>query len=376
MPRNLLRRALEGEFVDVSSPPETDDNVMVFRNLFGSMANAAGADGASPTEAVSWVLEEQADGTSAHEKEHTLYAKLPDQSGLKGASSMEHQEQWELRIPKTDQIPGEGAMRVRKTWADGTEGEYTRATKIRVSDDDKIEMVLASNHNEFLAFRFIAPQGMIKDRYHFPVTGTDLVWQVDMFPKEGGGYHPWCKIDLEVDDLDAALPELPLDFEDVILPKRFKKIEDAEWEAQVTKLYDDYFLTKNVYVSGKIATASGQPSPDQPATGEGGGVVVPSGDAPQADAPDVTPETPSEGEEGKEGDEAKPKEPTDAEANAELGVSKTAEGSDDKPAAKSELDDTKQDEEDDEEEKEEKGNPPQDASRESSGSDNIQGTGA
>jgi hypothetical protein len=169
---------------------------------------------------------------------------------------MEHHSQWEIRIDKTEKNAGKGSFRVRKTWVDGGQPDYVRATKIPLdpngSNAKKKEIPLPSNEDEFLAFQFLAEQGMVKDRYHFPIMGTELVWEVDCYPKEGGGYHEWVKIDLEVTDLSAPLPEFPIQFEDIILPVGVGKLSKEEHDERVSQLYDECFISPNPFKSGQI----------------------------------------------------------------------------------------------------------------------------
>lgn len=367
--RSVLQRALEGEFVAADTPPESDTSVMIFRDVFGNMqqAGAAAADGSGT---VLYALEERANGEAEDEIEHTLYACLDDQTQLKSSSSMEHQEQWEIRLPKVEGVPGNGSMRVRKTWIDGGEPDYVRATKIKANDaGDKIELPMPSSEIEFIAFRFLSPQGMIKDRFHFPVTGTKLVWEVDMFPKEGGGYHPWCKIDLEVTDRKAPLPELPIQFSEVILPKEFKKLDETEWEEKVTKLYDEYFLTKNIFVSGKAKNAQSEEGTDETPIATGEEANKPEGgEEGSADPTDAavgakaeTPPTPKEVEPG-----VTEKPQTDEEAGQDTTAKTTDE------AAPPEQDPKAVDEvSEDEENKKEPPEKVEDTSKEGSGSDSI-----
>ena len=89
---------------------------------------------------------------------------------------------------------------------------------------------------------------MIKDRYTFLVPGTDLKWEVDCFKQPDGKYYPWVKIDLEVTNRNDPLPQLPMHFRDVIMPKGFGRADEAESEAKIKELYERYFLTPNTFV--------------------------------------------------------------------------------------------------------------------------------
>ena len=192
---------------------------------------------------------EAADGKVVKEAEHTIYGRLVDHSQLKKASSMEHHEQWEVRIEKTEEIAGSGSMRVRKIQVGDSEPTYEFTTKVKTKEDNlKLECSVLTTADNFMQFQFLSGKGMIKDRFHFPIIGTELVWEVDMYLKEDGTYHDWCKIDLETDDLNAPLPELPIEFSDVILPEGMGEDTPEERNKKLDILYEKVFLSKNVFL--------------------------------------------------------------------------------------------------------------------------------
>lgn len=193
---------------------------------------------------------EAADGRAVNEIEHVIYARIVDMDQLKKAASIEHQEQWEIKIPKTDGNAGSGSIRVRKTWVEGSDPTYEIVTKVKKNaDGDKIEVSLPGNENVFLQFKFLSESGMIKDRHRFPVEGTDLVWEVDMFKKADGTYHNWCKIDLEVPSRNDQLPELPMQFATIIMPEGMGEDDKIDREKTITNLYRECFLTTNTFLS-------------------------------------------------------------------------------------------------------------------------------
>ena len=94
----------------------------------------------------------------------------------------------------------------------------------------------------------MSESGMMKDRYFFPVSGTDLVWEFDVFishTDEEGRHHysPWIKIDLEVTDRSAPIPHLPIEVTDLITAP-FGERTDVE-ERKVTELYHNIFRMRN-----------------------------------------------------------------------------------------------------------------------------------
>lgn len=202
------------------------------------------------------VMEEVADGKAFIEKEFTFYARLPNQDELLKASSKEHQEQWELKVDKSEENASKGSLRVRKTVEDGKEPYYVLTTKIPVpGTDDKIEVPVPTTIEQFEAFRYMSDRGMLKDRFFFPVDGSDLVWEVDMFIRPEGGYFEWCKIDLEVGDRGEQIPPFPIEFADIIMNQNGKRT--PEEEQRVGALYQVEFLTKNVHKVGAPQAAEG-----------------------------------------------------------------------------------------------------------------------
>lgn len=198
-------------------------------------------------------MEEQSDGNLHREREHVLYAKLSDFEVLKGAQSMEHQEQWEVKIPKTEKNAAEGKFRIRKTVKGGGAPEYVLTTKVNASSDrgDNLEVSVPTTEANFAQFKALAHSGMIKDRFFFPVEGSELVWEVDVFYVKGsqpgsGQYEQWVKIDLEVPDLETPLPPLPQGFGEVISAPYGKRTEQEE--ARVTSLYHNEFIMPNPFL--------------------------------------------------------------------------------------------------------------------------------
>lgn len=224
-------------------------------------------------------MEELSDGKVFKEIEHVIYAKIVDFDELKKAVSMEHQEQWEVRIPKTDKNAGKGTIRVRKTWIEGGDPTYVITTKIPTNTEgDKIELPLPSNADNFTQFRFLAEQGMKKIRYCFPIIGTKKVWEFDVFVDVEGKPHEWCKIDLEVESRDEPIPEFPIRLDEVILPEGFGRKDPEESGKFISKLYEDFFITKNEFLN----------PPPVPVNGDG----VSTGTEPRLDDP--TPKEPAE----------------------------------------------------------------------------------
>lgn len=152
------------------------------------------------------------------ETEICVYAKIGDIGAFK--QPLESHAQCNLRNEK-------GSVRVRKV-TKGTSVTYETTVKKKLKDSvsaKNIEINRPCDQEYYENFRSICIDEMVKDRFVFPLRklsllvdgkeeeidlnaykGTvDIQYEVDVFPKEGGGYHDWCKIDLE---LDALIPIL------------------------------------------------------------------------------------------------------------------------------------------------------------------------
>ena len=159
-------------------------------------------------------LESVINGKLARELEYTLYGKLKDLDQLKQAFAVEEHEQW--TIPVDTNLPFKQRLRLIDN------RRYTMATKMSRAGVAGCEEVEDD----------IAP-----DR--FKAGSTGLIWEIDVFVDRMGQPHPWVKIDLEVPDVDTAVPELPVDIETLIVDngpkqtmaeKRFiRQLWDSEW---------------------------------------------------------------------------------------------------------------------------------------------------
>ncbi len=210
-------------------------------------------------------MEEEATGQAIKEIEHVYYGRLANAADLQKAASSEHQEQWEIKVPHTEENAGDGCIRIRKTITSGGQPEYTLTTKVKTGNEgDKIELTIPTTEQNFTQFKILSESGMRKDRYFFPVEGTELVWEVDMFYAPGAEvgsaqYLDWCKVDLEVKNRSVNIPELPLQFQQIITAPYGKRTADEE--AQVSGLYENGFKLKNEYRSKQPAA---QPVTDTP----------------------------------------------------------------------------------------------------------------
>jgi CYTH domain-containing protein len=182
-------------------------------------------------------LEDIADGKAIREKEVELYVYLEDLSALNKAASMDHQEQWAVKVEKTDKN-AKGSIRVRKVVSGGDKSiQYVLTAKADIDTGDRMEVPTPVTEDMFNVFKTIATSGMVKDRYYFPIEGTNLTWEVDVFFDEKGNYHNWLKIDLE--NCGGKAPPLPF----VVSERIDGQTEDPAEREKIRELYSKYFLS-------------------------------------------------------------------------------------------------------------------------------------
>lgn len=184
---------------------------------------------------------EAPNGESKKEIEWEIYGRIKDLGDLKKATHSELQEQWGIPIHQSDKNVASGNIRVRAI----NDEKYVLTSKIKEKGgNDEVEE--DTSEARFLHFKKLADAGLRKQRFFFPIEGTDFIWEVDGFYNALGQLQPWVKIDLEVDadfDLDD-LPDLPFEMEDVRVIRPGKKNEEDL--AFVRKLFDEYFNLDNV----------------------------------------------------------------------------------------------------------------------------------
>lgn len=189
-------------------------------------------------------------GTANKEIEHVYYANITDLSFLEGVA-VEHQEQWAIVIPKTEDNKCKGNIRVRATHDGASESDWNYIFTTKTFDlgaVGKTEVELTTTKDHFEQFKLLAEKGMRKDRYVIPIEGTDLKWEIDFFLTQDSKfgerkYHPWVKIDIEVTSANTVIPEFPFPTNRIITEPFGKRTEEDE--RLVTSLYDDEFVTRN-----------------------------------------------------------------------------------------------------------------------------------
>lgn len=197
--------------------------------------------------------EEPAQKKLKKEKEYVFYGKVVNFDELRKCKNVEYQEQYEVKIEKSDKNAVPGRIRVRKSVKGEKEPRFVLTTKTKLPDGSEYESDCKTTEENFIQFKYFAEGGMIKDRYRFPVEGyKGLHWEVDVFTGQNGLFQEWVKIDLEFDDENIELsnmPAFPIQLTDVITNQNGERT--PEEEAIVRTLYDTLFRSPNPIVAKK-----------------------------------------------------------------------------------------------------------------------------
>lgn len=204
--------------------------------------------------------------SDSREYEVEVYVSDLDVDAIASESThTEHQEQWGIYVPKTDQNASDGSVRVRRTlitYPDGGDDglELVLTVKTKVEDGSRIETNTFVGHETFIQFRMMADSGLIKTRYFLPFTHEeiDFVAEVDVFSNGDGEILPWIKVDIEYPkDVDSSSITIdPSVLPKVLQPASPDKVHvvtpedpmDSPVRKEVAKLYKQYFTTTNVHL--------------------------------------------------------------------------------------------------------------------------------
>lgn len=195
---------------------------------------------------------DEADGVTKVEKEIEIYGTMRNMDDLDGATGWEIQEQWGLYVPGCDDNAGSGNVRIRMSQRPTGEPKYVLTTKVKASAGN-LECELATSPDMFQLFKILASAGLRKKRYYFPIAGTEMEFEVDVFTGPTGAPVPHVKIDLELRgtvpaDFDLSTITLPFEMTDIrIIRPGHKNDEDLAYVRQLFKTqYDLPNQCKNV----------------------------------------------------------------------------------------------------------------------------------
>jgi hypothetical protein len=185
------------------------------------------------TEAFEWMA-----GKTELEVEFTIYAELQDIRVLQQAVTKEVQQQVNISMDTDTDI----RQRIRsingKRWILTTKEPPERGfgnleTECDISKDMFGTLMRATKEKL-----------VVKTRYFFPIPGTNLQWEVDVFNTKSGSEHPWVKIDLEVPNLEMEIPPLPFQVNSIIYADS-DDLTIAE-KRKIDTLWDEEWVTYDV----------------------------------------------------------------------------------------------------------------------------------
>lgn len=181
-------------------------------------------------------LEDLENGQKAKEKEYVWYGRLTDVSELQKAASQETQKQSSLK-------GNGGTIRVRETGAMG-QVRYTLTAKAYSGRGEADEVSVPVSKDLHEVFKAITGESMDKIRYTFPIEGSELKWEVDVFIDAQGNPKDWVKIDLETPGEMTEWPPLPVTLADTIFGGN--DLYTPEQKAKLAELYSTVFTNKLV----------------------------------------------------------------------------------------------------------------------------------
>lgn len=177
---------------------------------------------------------EDINGEKHIEREYTAYARVKDFSWIDDAPEHEHHEQWEIKYATDSNVRG----RLRLI----NNRRYTEAVKeALVGEEGSYEVEFDISRDAFEMKKKACKNGYAKDRYCYPIAGTNHKWEIDVFMSKAGGRSDWIKIDLEYDSKADAVPDFPIEVTDVIIIGKESSVEAREmvnelWESEWLKL--------------------------------------------------------------------------------------------------------------------------------------------
>lgn len=177
-------------------------------------------------------MEAHLDGVPHIEREITAYVKLKDLYDVTSiADSQETHEQWQIPMASK-----KANARIRLT--DGVEYSHTIKEKTHIPYESiESEQKITQAFFEVMR-RSVAKNGYLKTRYNIKIEESDRKWEVDVFKKANGEPSLWVKLDYEFGENETQLPEIPFDYEEIIIPD----VEEGR-EEEVTRLWEEEWMS-------------------------------------------------------------------------------------------------------------------------------------
>lgn len=158
------------------------------------------------------------------EVELCFYGEITNPKGLAEATSTELQEQYEFRLPPTEDGKKRGRQRVRKTTIDN-QARYVQTLKVPMPEEEgkiqgETEYDTEIGEDFWKAWRqtYCCP-GVMKQRYVFLSQKVELQYkgqtfelpevkfEIDVFINKEGQRSKWCKIDIEIQHLQEFIEQ-------------------------------------------------------------------------------------------------------------------------------------------------------------------------
>lgn len=151
-------------------------------------------------------------GVLNREIEYTIYAKVSDFEFLKDAYQVDQIEQWKIPFASTeDKVRARIRQTNNRIWEITTKSDYGDYRSCN-------EVTTNITKVAYEQFKMAACDGYPKTRYFFRTNDPKIIIEVDVFvDKNTGKQHQWVKIDIEVADLDAKVPDLPFGISEFIV---------------------------------------------------------------------------------------------------------------------------------------------------------------
>lgn len=165
-------------------------------------------------------MEDAMAGISQQELEHAFYVKIDNFDLLSNATEKQRIEQASFYTENKGK--GSLMMRSRKinymASADKQGLEEiifcTKTPNTGTAGAAQMMEVELPGSKEQHALYMQFGSAIFKDRYRFAVVGTTLFWDVDVFLNKDGSYSNWARLEVEVKDLNAPVPEFPFAVQD------------------------------------------------------------------------------------------------------------------------------------------------------------------
>lgn len=180
------------------------------------------------------------DGERHIEREYVAYVRVTDWSWVDTAPHRETHEQWVLDYGHPT-ISGRLRLINKR--------RYTECVKEKIKGlVEAYECEFDISKDAFEMKKKMAKFGVLKERFTFPIPGSKLKWEVDVFQAKAGGRSEWVKVDLEYTSKNTEIPEFPFPVNEVLI---VTENMSPELESTINLLWTkEYANIDHTYKSG------------------------------------------------------------------------------------------------------------------------------